>query len=287
MTYLKIARALCAVTLCLAALSAPASAQEQIGINAAVKGNVLISSEDRAAEQALVSKPIYLRDWIDTSKHSTLQILLKDETTFTVGAQCKMQIDEFVYDPEKDNNRLSARVNRGVFRFVSGRTSKRNPDNITLNTPTASLGIRGTMFEAIVGPEALLCAEKTGAINSSYDIDHNNSTLIVLRGPGGNANTNDRLGRLEVTNAGKTVTLTQSGSATLITNRNAPPSEPFIITDKLFGYFNYNLRTEPRGDLNYSPFEIDSRLLFPEIEIMYEEGLTPYDPAGELDIPGG
>ncbi|WP_017931371.1 FecR family protein [Robiginitomaculum antarcticum] len=273
--------------LCIASLSLPASAQEQIGINAAVKGNVLISSEERAAEQALVNKPIFLRDQIETAEHSTLQILLKDETTFTVGAKCQMQIDEFVYDPKKDNNRLTARVNRGVFRFVSGRTSKRSPDNITLNTPTASLGIRGTMFEAIVGPEALLCAEKVGAINKSYAIDHNNSTLIVLRGPGGDANTNDRLGRLEVTSAGETVTLTESGSATLITNREAPPSAPFVITEQLFGYFNLNLRTEPRGELNYSPFEIDSRLLFPEIEITYEEGLTPYDPAGELDIPGG
>ena len=257
----------------------------EIGVNSAVKGSVTLKSADQEAAQARIKEPVYLGDEIDSKLLSSLQILLKDKTTFTVGSNAKLTIDEFIYDPKKDSNKFTADVKRGMFRFMSGNVSKNNPNDVTINTPTSSLGIRGTMFEAIVGPEALLCAKKEGVLLPGVDIDHNGATLIVLRGPGEQSNSSERKGEIQVTSAGKTVTLNKSGSATLVSNKNYGPSEPFFISEQLFNYFNRHLRTVPKGDENFMPFEIEPRLIRPDLKIEDEEGLIPYNPNEDLDLP--
>ena len=155
-----------AVTSLAVALSAQGIAEDtpiekiEVGRNSAVKGKVNIKSVDETtSRQALIKEPVYLGDNVNSHIGSSLQVLLKDKSTFTVGPQCDMKIDKFVYDPAKDNNSLSAKVKKGMFRFTSGNVSKTNPDEITVTTPTATMGIRGTMVEVLVGPEAFLCSK--------------------------------------------------------------------------------------------------------------------------------
>ncbi len=261
------------------------AAPEEIGTNAVVKGTVTLTGEDEIAVPAVVRGPVHLRDQVKTDRQSGLQVLLKDATVFTVGPDVEMTIDEFVYDPKSDSNTIKAKVGRGMFRYMSGNAARLNPDNITIETPTSTMGIRGTIFEAIVGPEALICAEKEGVIPPGSYIDHMGATLIVLRGPGGETNSENRTGEIVVTSAGKSVTLNRSGSATLISDDVNGPSRIFDISDPLFGFFSRHLRTQPKGDLNYEPFPIDSRVLRPQISIEDEEGLEPFSPAEDLDLP--
>jgi len=115
----------------------------EVGRNSAVKGEVKIKSVDESdSRQAVVKEPVYLGDSVNSYVGSSLQVLLKDKSTFTVGPQCDMKIDKFVYDPEKNTNSISARVKKGMFRFTSGNISKTNPDEIIVKTPTATMGIR-------------------------------------------------------------------------------------------------------------------------------------------------
>src|SRR5437868_3003490 len=53
-----------------------------------------------------------------------------------------MVIDQFVYDPSSGTGKLAASLTRGVFRYVGGRLSKHD-DAVTLQTPSATIGIRG------------------------------------------------------------------------------------------------------------------------------------------------
>lgn len=258
---------------------------EEIGINSAVKGTVTIKSEDEIVKAAQVEDPVFLGDEVKSQTASSLQILLKDNTVFTVGPQAELTIDEFVYNPSSNSNKIKAKVQRGMFRYMSGNAAKTNPDDITIETPTASMGIRGTIFEAIVGPEALLCAEKEGVLDPNIQIDYTGATLIVLRGPGGQSNTLNRRGSIDVTAGGKTVTLDQSGMATFVSNETAQPSKTFFISDVLYNFFNRRLRSQPTGDENFMPFDLEPRLIRPEIRLENEEGLVPYDPANDLDLP--
>jgi hypothetical protein len=59
----------------------------------------------------------------------------------TLGPGSDLTIDNFVYDPETKAGKLAMTAAVGVFRFVGGRASKDEP--VVINTPTATVGIRG------------------------------------------------------------------------------------------------------------------------------------------------
>jgi hypothetical protein len=275
-------------TLFLGGVSFAALASEpiEVGRNAAVKGTVEIQSmNEDVKRQAIVKEPVFLGDNVNSRLGSSLQVLLKDSSTFTVGPQCDIVIDKFVYDPQKNNNSLSAKVKKGMFRFTSGKVSKTNPDRINIETPTATMGIRGTMVEVLVGPEAFLCAEKEGLLAGDIRMDHAGATLVILRGPGENNTSNNRRGEVDITSAGHTVKLTESGTGVLVSNANQKPSEPFIVSESLFNYFNRRLRTKPSREGNYRPFIIDDGWFTPRPQEEETEFLTPLESIEDTDWP--
>ena len=66
-----------------------------------------------------------------------VQILLRDGSTFTVGANSDLVIDEFVYDPQAGSGKLVASFGKGVARFVGGKLSKK-PGGVTVKTPVGN-----------------------------------------------------------------------------------------------------------------------------------------------------
>ncbi len=260
----------------------------EVGRNSAVKGTVkILSQEETEARQAIIKEPVLLNDKVTSKIGSSLQVLLKDNSTFTVGPQCDMIIDEFVYDPNTESNSLSANVKKGMFRFTSGQVSKTNPDKINVTTPTASMGIRGTMVEVLVGPEAFLCAKKEGLLAGDIRLDHAGATLVILRGPGKNTTSLNRPGDVLIESGGKTVQLTESGTGVLVSNADQKPSEPFVVSDVLFNYFNRRLRTKPTQIGNFRPFEFTDEWFEPWLQRGEEEPqlFTPLDSIEDTDWP--
>ena len=114
------------VAICALVLSAPysATAAEQAGVSAAVRGDVQLTRLPEVVGRQITSgEPIFLTDRILSGPSSGMQILLLDETIFTIGPGSQLTIDEFVYDPETGAGRVSATVARGVFRFVTGKVA--------------------------------------------------------------------------------------------------------------------------------------------------------------------
>ncbi len=127
-------------------LALPAHAAEQAGVSAAVRGEVALSRLQVAVGRQVVSgEPILLQDAIQSGQRSGMQILLLDETIFTIGPESELVIDEFVYDPKTSAGKLSAEITKGVFRFVSGKIAHEKPDDMKLKLPSGTLGVRGTM----------------------------------------------------------------------------------------------------------------------------------------------
>ncbi|MEM8726528.1 MAG: FecR domain-containing protein, partial [Pseudomonadota bacterium] len=150
-----------ALTAGLSAFSISASAAPEIGTSAGVRGEVFVTTSG-AQRKAQVREAIRLQDEVLTKEDSALQILLLDRSTFTVGQNCRLTIDRFVYDPSTDSGQVSARVARGAFRFMSGRIGQQNPTNASVATPSATIGIRGTFFEGVVGEDAVALAQLGG-----------------------------------------------------------------------------------------------------------------------------
>ena len=119
------------------------------GVVAFTSGDIRISYQAESGEvigrSAGIGDPIYLNDEIATGPDTNLQILLKDQTVFTIGPDSSIIFDEFVYDPaDAETSSLSATITKGTFKFISGKIASQKPDNVALNLPNATASIRGT-----------------------------------------------------------------------------------------------------------------------------------------------
>jgi len=147
----------------LTALAGLAQAQEPVraGVAAAVVSPVTVSGAPRPAPvEAVTGMDIFLEDRVVTGEAARLQVLLLDETVFTVGPGTDLVIDRFVYDPERGTGEMAAGMTTGFLRYVSGRIGAEAPENVTIETPAGTLGIRGTalLVARLEGPgEAFFC----------------------------------------------------------------------------------------------------------------------------------
>lgn len=130
-----------------AALNPPPSAlaADRIGVVAAVKGKVEIKDARAVGRVVGSGALVYLGDTVSTDAEGQLQILLGDETIFTIGPDSSILIDKFIYDPATADGEVSAQILKGTFRFITGKIAKKKPENMAVKLPVGTIGVRGTM----------------------------------------------------------------------------------------------------------------------------------------------
>jgi hypothetical protein len=234
----------------LVALStAAAAADSSIGVNAQIRNSVQTRETSQAAlHPAVVRAPVYLGELVVSGDKSALQILLVDQSVFTVGANARMTIDKFVYDPNRGASDIAASVAKGAFRFMSGPTLAGQGRN-AIASPVATIGVRGTIVEGAVGPEALEILQGQPGLPSINNANPDSATLVVLRGPGHFNQGFDKPGAIDVTANGVTVSVEHSGQAVIIPGPGQAPIGPFFLNDVNFARLSSLLRTqaEPGG----------------------------------------
>ena len=90
---------------------------------------------------------IYHNEVISTGADSATELVFIDETKLSLGPNSSLVLDRFVYDPDPDKASFVMTATAGVFRFVSGKLPKKSYE---IHTPTATIGIRGTVFTLVV-----------------------------------------------------------------------------------------------------------------------------------------
>ena len=120
-----------------------------IGVIGAVSGK--ISNNSKILK---TGDKIYLGDTILSNENSAAQILLLDQSTFTIGSDSSVVMDTFIYDPKNNDGKIVAKVKKGSLKVISGLVSKKNPDNLSVEVPEGTLGSRGTEFQTIVNSKA-------------------------------------------------------------------------------------------------------------------------------------
>ncbi len=247
--------------LALLASAAPVLAQTNtaIGVNAAIRNQVTMkASTDAAPRPAVLRESVHLGDAIASGPQSQLQVLLRDRSIFTVGANARMTIDKFVYDPARGTGDLAASVAKGAFRFMSGRTLSRTGGTTAVRTPVASIGVRGTILEGVVGEDAISTADGEQGVPKTGS-DPNSATLIVLRGPGPRTDGLDKPGAIDITSGGKTITIDKPGYAVFIPGPGQAPIGPFLVSSAAFQRMADLLRPSPSGaGGDEGPFDVQS-----------------------------
>jgi peptidylprolyl isomerase len=111
------------------------------------------------------------REHIQTATDSASVIRLLDRTTLSLGANAQVVLDEFVYNPDKSIAQGVVQLAMGSLRFVSA--AGRRTD-VTVQTPAATLGIRGTIFNVNVTPNGTEVQVESGLVevsNASGSLD--------------------------------------------------------------------------------------------------------------------
>ena len=128
-----------------------ALADDRIGIIGIVVGQADVVNRNIEIK---IKENIYFGDVIRTGAQTNLQILFDDETVFTIGENTEIVINEFIYDPNQNDelNKISAEVLQGSLKVVTGLISKQNPENLSIVLPTGVLATRGTEVQALVKP---------------------------------------------------------------------------------------------------------------------------------------
>jgi hypothetical protein len=154
-----------------------------------------------------------MQDEVKTTR-GKVGITFSDNTQVQVNENSRLVIDDFVYDPKSTKGgKLAVNVAAGTVRYASGQIAKNNPQNVALNTPTATIGVRGTDFTATV--------DELGA-----------STIILLPScPFGwtNIERDCKTGEISVTNDAGSVILNRPFQATKVETRSSFPTKPVIV----------------------------------------------------------
>lgn len=149
----------------LAALFAPAAlAAERAGDITLLTGRATAASADGEIRPLEKDGAVYAGEMISTGPNSYLNILFTDGGRVLLRPNSRFQIEQYSYaaakpadttrrggspnvEAETESNALF-RLLKGGFRAVTGLIGKENRENFNVRTPVATIGIRGTDFEA-------------------------------------------------------------------------------------------------------------------------------------------
>lgn len=141
---MKIIRTILAALACLIAGSAFAN-----GTIIQLSGTLSVKRADGSTRILSMKSEVIPGDTLETQKDSYAQIKFKDGATITLKPSTQFTVAAYTFveaRPQEDNAVFS--LLKGGIRAVSGLISKRgDQDAYKMNTTTATIGIRGTIFD--------------------------------------------------------------------------------------------------------------------------------------------
>ncbi len=133
---------------------AAGAGDQPIGQVQTITGSVTAIRANGEKVELSEGDPVFKGDILQSSANGSVGVVLADETTFSMAENGRMVLDEMVYDPSTQEGNISMSVLQGVFTFVSGQVAKVDPDAMSLKTPVATIGIRGTQVGVNLGDAA-------------------------------------------------------------------------------------------------------------------------------------
>jgi hypothetical protein len=113
-----------------------------------------VTGELAQSQRLLALKDTVFQDeLIAAATASASRIVFLDGTELSVGPNTEITLDRFVFDPDEGSVTIELNVVEGVFRFISGRFANAFKSDYKVKTPTATLGMRGTVVTAVVASD--------------------------------------------------------------------------------------------------------------------------------------
>ncbi|MDZ7642099.1 MAG: FecR domain-containing protein [Desulfurivibrio sp.] len=186
--------AFCMVTTLWAA--APLLAAAETGEAAkvvALRGPAVAIDADGVERPLAPGDTLAVSDTIRTGPGGRLQLMFSDNTIIGLGTNAELEVSRYQWDG--DTGALTTTVKEGSFRVMGGAIARTSPQNFTTETPSATIGIRGSMYAGRVSDGAL--------------------TVVFQGGTG-----------ITVSNSAGTVEITTPGMGTRVRSSDEEPEEP-------------------------------------------------------------
>jgi hypothetical protein len=130
--------------------SQAAMAQQNIGDTQVVVNDVrgIVGKRDPAVLRAGID--VFQDEIIRTGERSASRVRFQDNTNLSVGAGSEVTLDRFVFDPDPEKSQVALSIAKGVVRFATGSLPK---SAYKITTPTATIGVRGTILTVAVADD--------------------------------------------------------------------------------------------------------------------------------------
>ncbi len=168
-----------------------------IGHIESASGEVSATRADGTQVVLAAGDAVFEGDVIHTGSGAAVGIVFIDDTTFSLGANASMALDELIFDPDSGSGSSAFSILEGAFVFVSGTIAETNPENMIVETPVATIGVRGT--------------EVAGNCDDGCVITVIDGTIVI-------------------TNAAGEVVLTIPNQATDVRDFDTAPSDAFLLS---------------------------------------------------------
>lgn len=181
-------RALRALGLALLMLAASAATQAQVvGQVTHLSGVLTARHADGTRAVLAVKSAIQQGDSLITERETYARVKFVDDAEIVLRPGTEVAVSKYVYDEKKpQNDSVAIGLVKGGLRAVTGLVGKRNHDAVNFDTPTATIGIRGTHFGA------LYCQNDCGgiptpsgqALSNGLHVDVVSGAILVSNGAG-------------------------------------------------------------------------------------------------------
>ena len=215
----------------------------EIGEISELKGNGEITRVDSSETfTAELDSDIFSYDDVRTG-NGRMAIQFVDDSVLKLTEHSKVVIDKFIFDPDPSKSKMAFNMASGTARFITGKLGMINKENISITTPTATIGIRGTDFTTTV--------DELGR-----------SLVILLPNKDGSSS-----GEITVTTASGVEVLNEPFQATMVSAWEQPPTRPVTLANMTLGLIdNMLIVSRPQ-----------------EVQQAVEEQQTGTSPTAELD----
>jgi hypothetical protein len=94
---------------------------------------------------------LHVGDTLGTGPDGSLGVILRDNSSLSIGPSSSLILRDFLFSPSEGKFSLLVRLSRGTMAYLSGLIGKLAPEKARFETPTATIGIRGTHFAVKAG----------------------------------------------------------------------------------------------------------------------------------------
>lgn len=191
-----------------------------------------------------------------------------DDTRVDITEHARLVIDDFVYDPNAGTGKLGLRATLGTVRYASGAIAKNSRRNVSIKTPSATIGVRGTDFVMVVDE----IGGTMVTLLPSCSIDQLGKTNCVT-------------GEISVESDTGIVIMNKAFQATIVKSRWTKPTKPLTLALDESDITNLLILRKKRPFLEEDGIPLEKMTNFLDIDFLNFEGLdADYLTEGIKDI---